>query len=273
MDINLNKLKYYVLSVGNKEKENHITDSLKNLDIKFVKPILGINKKQSGATGFCRIIDLAIKEQDNHFKPFVILEDDISIFKWEDNIRIPQNTDLLYLGVSKAGMYKEKHCYEVYTSKVDNFSNLLRIYNMCSTHAILVCNVKGALILQKCVTEDYFKKRGWDMTLAHIQPYYNIYSLKTPIFFQDKMYGGQEDNTKIILENDNDVKLMNKEFYNTQNYSFITNVNIDNINDTNVIFRNENKISKNINLQQKNKYFPLLMVIIFLLMIYKKIRI
>ena len=142
---------------------------------------------------------------------------------------------------------------------------------MCSTHAILVCNIKGALILQKCVTEDYFKKRGWDMTLAHIQPYYNIYALKTPIFFQDKMYGGQEDNTKIILKNDNDIKLMNKEFYNTQNYSFITNVNIDNINDTKVIFRNENKISKNINLQQTNKYFSLLMGIIFLFMIYKKI--
>ena len=42
-------------------------------------------------------------------------------------VRIPQNTDLLYLGVSKAGMQKEKHCYEVYTSEVDNFSNLLRI--------------------------------------------------------------------------------------------------------------------------------------------------
>ena len=270
MNIDLNKLKYYVLSIGDKNKEDHVKECLNKSEIKFVNPILGIDKRQSGATGFSRIIDLSIKEQKNKFKPFIILEDDISIFNWENNIIIPENSDLVYLGASRAGMYKEKHCYNVFTSEVENFPNLLRIYNMCSTHAILVCNIKGAMLIQKCVTEDYYKKRGWDMSLAHMQPHYNVYALKKPIFYQDIEYGGQQYNTKIVLENINDIKLINSQFFNTTNYSFITNVDVNNINDKNVICQNvkndEKKISindkKNLSINDK-KQLSIFMVFLF----------
>lgn len=39
MDINLNNLKYYILSIGNTYKEKHLKNILNNLDIKFVKPV------------------------------------------------------------------------------------------------------------------------------------------------------------------------------------------------------------------------------------------
>ena len=266
MEINLNNLKYYILSIGNREKESHLMGILNNLDIKFVNPVMGIDKRQSGATGFCRIIDLAIKEQIQKFKPFVILEDDISISEWEDNIIVPENSDLIYLGVSKAGMKDTKHCYNVFTSEVEGFSDLLKIYNMCSTHAILVCNLKGAMLIQKCVTEDYYRKRGWDMSLAHMQPHYNIYALKEPIFYQDIKYGGQEYNTKIVLENINDIKTINYDFLNTTNYSFITNVDINNVNDENIIYQNKKPISRLKKNDNKTKIF--IIIISFCLFYY-----
>ena len=142
---------------------------------------------------------------------------------------------------------------------------------MCSTHAILVCNIKGAMLIQKCVTEDYYRKRGWDMSLSHMQPHYNIYALKKPLFYQDKKYGGQEENTKIILKNVNDIKTIKEEFFNTSNYSFITNIDINNINNENVIFqgkKEENLIKKN-----EKKYTKILMIsMFFVLILLKKIH-
>lgn len=267
LKLEIKKMNCYILSIGNEIKETHIQDDFKGLNITFIKPVLKIHKRQSGATGFMRIIEMATKEnQTNNFKPFIILEDDVSkMGEMPEYIEVPNNIDLLYIGVSKAGMAKDTHCYQVYTSAVNGFSHLLRVYNMCSTHGIIVCSILGCLLIQKCVTEDYFNKRGWDISLTQSQPYYNVYALKEPLVYQDKLYGGQEDNTKIFLTNSYKAENMPLEYFNKTNYSVMTTIDM----------KNKDKIiyefpKENINIKKKRFSSFFIIILSYLLIIISK---
>jgi hypothetical protein len=57
--------------------------------------------------------------------------------------------------------------------------------------------MSGALAIQKSVMETYFTRMPWDLVLAQIQPFYNVYALKTPLVFQDGMY---ESSTKFTFD-------------------------------------------------------------------------
>ena len=116
MKIILNNLKYYYLTVpcDDKKKKKHILEEFKELNLKEVNPIpasyFDKNKKlskhqlksKSGITGWLKIIDLASQEMGNNFQPFVIFEDDAKKYrKFPEYIKIPDDGDLLYLGLSQ----------------------------------------------------------------------------------------------------------------------------------------------------------------------------
>jgi hypothetical protein len=92
---------------------------------------------------------------------------------------------------------------------------------MLATHGIIVCSASGALAIQKGVLEGYQKNIIWDIFVAQIQPYYNVYALKHPLVFQDKTYGGNEYYTRTAIESCEDSPLP-KEYLNTTNDSIIT---------------------------------------------------
>lgn len=212
MKINLKKINYYYLTTGkNLNKINHINDIFKNLNITQVNPCMdnNLDKQRSGTTGAGRMIDLGLKNQipGEPFKPFIILEDDISFFdNIPENIDIPLNADFIYVGVSSAGMGSNYRAGENLYA-IDYNEQYLRVFNMLSTHAIMICSPLGASVYSKCMLEAHMSvklgrfKGKWDCYLATIQPYYNIYALKTPLFFQDKNFGGMEDETKIKFNN------------------------------------------------------------------------
>ena len=56
---------------------------------------------------------------------------------------------------------------------------------MLSNHGIMVCSALGASVLQKALLEAYYKNKHYDLFIATIQPYYNIYAMKLPFVFQD----------------------------------------------------------------------------------------
>jgi len=65
MKVELNKIKYYFLTCDtNGTRKYHMMNEFKNYTIKEVNPVLGINKNQSGPTGFSRMIDIGLREQD-----------------------------------------------------------------------------------------------------------------------------------------------------------------------------------------------------------------
>ena len=183
---------------------------------------MNIEKNKSGSTGFSKILDQACINQDKNkpFQPFVIFEDDVK--KYNDfpaNIEIPDDTDILYIGLSNCGMEKKKHCNTVCSKNIND--NIIKVYNMLSLHGIIVCSIRGLLSLQKCFLESYFKNKIWDIYTAQIQPYLNVYALKKPLVYQFREIGGQEKLTKINYIDKPDIPISN-EWINKDNISIIT---------------------------------------------------
>jgi hypothetical protein len=198
MIINLKKIKYYFLTTGkNDKRKKHILDTFRDYDITEVNPVLGISKFQSGSIGMSRMIDIGLRQKP--FKPFVIIEDDVSFYrKIPETITIPEDADLLYIGISMCGGFNNTDQKKIFAEDVND--DLVRIYNMLSCHGIIICSPSGAVAFQRCMVEAYFKNMYWDLPVSHIQPYYNVYALKKPLLYQDKEYNGCENVTKFELK-------------------------------------------------------------------------
>lgn len=198
MIVELNYLNYYFLTVDNSSnKALHILDIFKDYNITNVNPVMDISKFKSGATGHLRMLDLGLRNQDRckPFQPFILLEDDVSIYREIPNIiEIPDDTDILYVGFSPWGIKNNNKeptgtaGREVYYTNVDD--NTVKIYNMLSSHGLMICSPLGAHAYQKALLESFYKNRHYDLNIASLQPYYNIYILKKPLVFQDPKYGG-----------------------------------------------------------------------------------
>ena len=138
------------------------------------------------------------------FQPFVLIEDDSSKYRdFPEFIEIPDNTDILYIGLSKCGTSRYISPDKTWQNKVymkEINDDIVRIYNMLSTHGIIICSASGALAIQKAMMEAYFSDKIWDLYTSYIQPYYNVYALKIPLVYQDKTLGGAEVETKIRIE-------------------------------------------------------------------------
>lgn len=207
MIMDLKKMNYYFLTTGTApNKAKHVLQILKDYNITEINPVLKIGKQKSGSIGHCRMIDHGLKDQDRNqpFQPFIILEDDVSFYReLPKTIDIPDDADILYIGLSMAAIdfndgYKPTNT--IYATNIND--NCIRVYNMLSTHAIMICSARGAATYQRCMMENYYKNcKGWDVPLSRIQPFYNVYALKIPLFYQDKKYGGVEWATKVKFEN------------------------------------------------------------------------
>ncbi len=230
MEIFLKKLNYYFLSCNNPSRLEHMYAEFNGFNLKEINPITtntGISKIQSGITGFCRMLDVASDEQvtNKPFQPFVLFEDDVKKYRqFPESIIIPDDADLIYFGLSSWGMTDDKQgspgtvCF----TQVENYPELIKVYNMLSTHGFMVCSLKGLISLQKCLLEDYYKNRGYDMTLAQIQPHINAYAFRIPLVYQYGLVGGQEVATKFEISAKED-KPIPANWINTKSLSYLTN--------------------------------------------------
>jgi hypothetical protein len=204
MKINLGDLKYYFLTCNNPIRQSHMLNEFSDLDLTEINSIIGIGKHKSLSVGFSRMLDAAAQDQDytKPFQPFMIFEDDATKFReFPKMIDIPDDTDILYVGISEWCMTdKQSNTNNLCIEFVHNYPEIVRIKNMLSGHGILVCSIRGMLSLQKCQMESYFKNIATDIFFAHIQPYLNVYALKRPLVYQYGRIGGQEKPTKITFD-------------------------------------------------------------------------
>jgi hypothetical protein len=220
--IRLKECKYYFLTCNNEVRRQHFLEEFSFIDVTEVNPIVDIEKHKSGVTGFSRILDLGIKNQDRSkpFQPFGIFEDDVTKYReFPDSVEIPENADLLYLGLSSYGMSDYSHCYQVYFKNVS--PDVIRIYNMLSLHGIMICSLRGALALQKALIEAFHTGFIWDIYIAQLQPYYHVYALRSPLVYQSGELGGQEAPTKFQF-GDNDNPHIPDNWINRTNASILT---------------------------------------------------
>ena len=210
MRIQLSEIPIFCLTCESEggSKREHITTewSRENVAGSFVYPMMGIAKNKSGASGFFRMIERGLQSQipGQSFRPFLMIEDDISFLDYETakKIEIPDDADILYAGLSNCSMNSYCFHYANYYEPVEGFPEIVRVKHMLATHGILVCSALGAAAIQRTMLEVFLSDKPWDIPLAFLQPYYRVYALRQPWVYQDAAYGGAEACTNISFEGD-----------------------------------------------------------------------
>ena len=213
---------------SNFERQHNIDKNFNMYDLTKINPITNnISKFQSGSSGFSRMIYAGLKNQikDMPFQPFVLLEDDAAKYRdFPEYICIPDDTDILYIGTSIWGVnnISKNACNNVITTSIKEYPDIVKIYNMLSTHGMIITSNLGALACQKAMSDAFYKNIVWDIPFAYIQPYYNVYALIEPLVYQDGSVGGAEKATKMKIS----LNLLDQPYpltvLNNSNYSVIT---------------------------------------------------
>ncbi len=153
---------------------------------------------------------VAILKGINKKKPFLVLEDDISIdaervdfLKLQKEFQKLETTcDTLYMGLSSWGGRKGNPENKIELEKGAVFENInnpyfVKLHSMYSAHAILYINQTYAIETTKlCITAIYMNKPH-DIYLYKLFKKYNVIGIRSPWFYQDKEYNGQEKYTRI----------------------------------------------------------------------------
>ena len=238
MRIPLSSTPFYYLTAGNTERREHMEREFaaqRPVAVHAVphtrfdpRDIKHVRTRRSGITGFLRILDTAALS-DREFRPFVILEDDAKKHRdMPEALSVPDDTDICYIGLSEWGMTDQPNGSKgtVCFSEVEGCDEVIRIYNMLSTHGLMLCSVRGLLALQKCLVEDFYKKRGWDRSLAQVQPHLRVYALKTPLVYQCAALGGVENERSTrVTHRSLRRRELPASWRNTENLSVLTSAN------------------------------------------------
>ena len=136
---------------------------------------------------------------ENAEAPILVLEDDVvPTSYWRTEFDVPDEADAIYLGVSLWGYVPPnmQHSYPYVVQAEQYSSDWKRIYNMCSTHAILYLNedfiVRVRKVLKDCMDN------GWhfDMGMSSIQKDYVVLAPNEPLVYQKDI----PNETNFILE-------------------------------------------------------------------------
>jgi hypothetical protein len=138
--------------------------------------------------------------------PFIILEDDATINRIPEKISVPNNSDVVYIGISSWGFVPQPDgnlagIDRIIYDRVDN--DVVRIFNMLSSHAILYINMdyvkrlideleknlNGEQIISRSngVNLKYYGQNmlPCDVIMANMQYKSNAFALRDPVFYQD----------------------------------------------------------------------------------------
>lgn len=232
MKVCLKSTPFYFLTTGkNIKRTQHMYNEFNDHNLIEVRPLSNdtISKFQSTASGFMKMIELGLQNQStkNIFKPFVLLEDDVSKSStFQDSITIPDNTDLFFIGLSSSSIgNKELYCVncetihhlgDFYITQLDD--TIYKIKNMFSLHGVLVCTPTGANMLTKCAMEAYYKNVVLDVITSQCLSLYNVYAFNEPLVYQDETVDGKETQTKITIQQLNNLNFQDYPIQNTDGY-------------------------------------------------------
>ena len=153
---------------------------------------------------------VAILKGINSRKPFLVLEDDVSIaaekfdfLKLENEFqKIDPKCDTLYMGLSSWGGRKGNPENKIELEKGTvlediNNSYFVKLHSMYSAHAILYINPAYAIETTKLCIMAISLNRPHDIYLYKLFKKYNVLGIRSPWFYQDAQYNGQEKYTRI----------------------------------------------------------------------------
>jgi hypothetical protein len=118
--------------------------------------------------------------------PCLVLEDDCTEYDMQFEIDIPDDADIVFLGIWDMDefVFKTGSPIPPYEKLDDNWH---RVYNMLGSHAILYVSEIGRSVALKAY-DLAIKTEFWnDVVLGRALPFINAYALKKPIFYQTSM--------------------------------------------------------------------------------------
>lgn len=145
------------------------------------------------------------KEQDRA-GPFLVVEDDIQVVPGAGFVlTLPPGAAAIYLGVSVWVYPYEYHTLSCGknirhitghdTRPYDD--HLVEVRGMTGGHAILYLDRGFTRTLSLCVRSHLGLHTAHDLVLATLQRHFPVYAMKNPLFYQDAMIGGQQNETKL----------------------------------------------------------------------------
>jgi hypothetical protein len=144
---------------------------------------------------------IAVQQALKRDGPFLLLENDAVAKSLDFSVEMPHDADAVFVGISACGTAINAskpihHTYGNYYSQC-SVPNLVRIYNMLSTHAVLINSERFARNWLLCCMEAAVRNVPIDTVVARTQRHFNVYAQMDPIFYQAEYLGGQEKFTKI----------------------------------------------------------------------------
>ncbi len=178
--------------------------NLKNLDLVYINLSSYPNRNQSminmlnhyglrytrveGVIG--SIADAHINALDSFEGSVIILEDDCVPFHYRENIEVPDDSDVVFLGVS-TGTTNTNH------PKYKKMSNeIYRIKDMTHLHAVLYLTAEGRSWLKESRELAIKERVAIDVATAMLMPRIKVYGLNKPLWYQ-KDYPEQ---TRVTLD-------------------------------------------------------------------------
>jgi len=214
MIINLQNIKIYYINSNNElgyKKREHIERILRSKNLNFERINNPEQSLLSGPIGHSLALLRGLNKEN--FEPFLVLEDNIEFYKNLEhndfNLSIPYNTDALFLGLSTSGINNSNDTNNIYLKNIENYPNIIRIFNMLSMHAILYVNPKFVSMQLISIFEAIYtliKNNNiiWNTICCHHYHQFNIYALKEPYFYQLNELNGSEAETKVDFLNKSD---------------------------------------------------------------------
>jgi len=214
MLLNIKDITVYIISPGTDHYRNKLITVFKRVideefkKVVFFKSIPNPNKTASLTNTVLEIF----KHELNNDNPFIILEDDCAFFTKYDQIEIPDNTDMLYLGVSLWSYpYNMNTLYSIYRPDIvynsidtnESYNNtLVKIKGMTGGHAILYISRDFIRTFIDKMTDisKYIVDVPHDLLFSSLHQSFNVFGLKQPMFYQDATLGGQEEVTKLTFD-------------------------------------------------------------------------
>jgi hypothetical protein len=184
---------FYINLKGEKQKDKLTHQLLKEAgftNINRFDAVLGVDKTEGCAKSHQKL--LAEIDVDG---PFIVVEDDIEITgSFSPILEIPENSDAVYLGISKFSLNNGKTYQDIVAEDVG--AEIYRIYNMLAAHAILYITKDYYRFISKAIQSMIDVGKNQDNARAETMKYFNIYALGSPLFYQD---GRHRDVTKFNM--------------------------------------------------------------------------
>lgn len=189
MNLDLREIPFYYINLDDAvERRNKVEADLQSLGIKNINRVDAI-RHTNGAAGTPRSMLKALELAHNG-NPFVLVEDDISVKRWDPIIEIPDDSDAFYLGISGWGRMNSHSGPFVQWEKISD--DIVRTYNMLSGHAILYVSDRYIDLAKLiCYHAGYNIEDHVDIGFAEVQRWHKVYAFDDPYFYQTSSGGNQ----------------------------------------------------------------------------------